>query len=181
MLNLVPGVIATLLFPRIAARREEGGETTCLVTRHVALIMFLLCVASVPLSFGLPLLYGFGFADVPIQLIILLPGVFLLGLESVLVQHFNAIGLPAAIPSFWVATLVVNIVLILMLVPKFGARGAALASSISYAMIFLLVLLHFRFKTGNQIATIFVPRVQELRGLLNMGKSAAPWDQSLDG
>jgi len=56
-------------------------------------------------SFLLPLVYGARFADATIQLLILLPGVCLIGIESVLVQHFTGTGLPAAIPVFWLLTL----------------------------------------------------------------------------
>ncbi|HUQ32847.1 MAG TPA: oligosaccharide flippase family protein, partial [Pyrinomonadaceae bacterium] len=37
LLFLLPSVVATLLFPRIATRQDERGELTCLVTRHMSL------------------------------------------------------------------------------------------------------------------------------------------------
>src|SRR5205085_10159853 len=163
MLMLLPGVIATLLFPRVAAKRDETGELTCVVTRHTAFIMLLVCLAAAPLGFVLPLLYGAKFKDVSIQLLILLPGVYLVGLESVMVQHFNAVGLPRAIPLFWVATLFVNVALVFGLVPPFGARGAALASTISYTLIFTLVAIYFRTSTRRRLYETFMLRGAELR------------------
>jgi O-antigen/teichoic acid export membrane protein len=166
MLLLLPSVIATLFFPRIASRQDERGELTCLVTRHTTFVMLLVCLAAVPLSFLLPLLYGVGFAETPALLFILLPGVYLVGLESVLVQHFNAAGLPRAIPLFWIATLIINVALTFLLVPRFGARGAATASTLSYAMIFGLVLFYFHNQTGQPLAFTLMPRRMELRELL---------------
>jgi len=157
LLMLLPGVIATLLFPRVTAEQDARGETTCRVTRYTAIIMFVCCIAAVPLSLLLPLIYGAAFADATGLLLILLPGVYLMGLESVLVQHFNAIGLPRAIPLYWVAILVLNLVLVFGLVPRFGARGAAVASTISYAAIFALVALHFQTSTGRRFSEVFVP------------------------
>jgi O-antigen/teichoic acid export membrane protein len=165
MLMLLPGIIATLLFPRVAAKRDESGELTCVVTRHTSFIMFLICLAAAPLSFLLPLLYGAAFSDVSIQLLILLPGVYLIGLESVMVQHFNAMGLPIAIPLFWVVTLAINIALVFGLVPHFGARGSALASTISYALIFALVTLYFRARTRRRLSETLIPSGTELREL----------------
>src|SRR5215213_3140559 len=162
LLMLLPGVIATLLFPRVTAEQDARGETTCLVTRYTTLIMFACCLAAVPLSFLLPVLYGAAFSDATTLLLILLPGVYLLGLESVLVQHFNALGLPRAIPMYWVATLVLNIILVFALVPRFGAHGAAIASTISYAAIFAFVALHFHTSTGRSFAEVFV--LGSLRG-----------------
>ena len=162
LLMLLPGVIATLLFPRVTTEQDARGETTCLVSRYTTLIMFLCCLAAVPLSLLLPLIYGPAFSDATKLLLILLPGVYLMGLESVLVQHFNALGLPRAIPLYWVATLALNLVLVFALVPRYGAQGAAIASSISYAAIFGLVALHFHTSTGRSFAEVFV--LGSLRG-----------------
>ena len=162
LLMLLPGVIATLLFPRVTAEQDARGETTCLVTRYTTFIMFLCCLAAVPFSLLLPVLYGAAFSDATKLLLILLPGVYLMGLESVLVQHFNAFGLPRAIPLYWVITLVLNLVLVFVLVPRFGAQGAAIASTISYAAIFALVALHFHTSTGRSFTEVFV--LGSLRG-----------------
>jgi len=158
LIMLLPGVIATLLFPRVTSEQDARGETTCQVTRYTTFIMFLCCVAAVPFSLLLPLVYGSAFSESIGLLWILLPGVYLMGLESVLVQHFNALGLPFAIPLYWIATLIVNLILVFALVPRFGAQGAAIASSISYGMIFVLVALHFHTSTGRSFAEVFVLR-----------------------
>ena len=162
LLMLLPGVIATLLFPRVTAEQDARGETTCLVTRYTTFIMFLCCLAAVPFSLLLPVLYGAAFTEATRLLLILLPGVYLMGLESVLVQHFNALGLPRAIPLYWVVTLALNLILVFALVPRLGAQGAAIASTISYAAIFALVALHFHTSTGRSFSEVFV--LGSLRG-----------------
>jgi O-antigen/teichoic acid export membrane protein len=146
----------------VTAEQDARGETTCRVSRYTTFIMFVCCVAAVPLSLLLPLIYGPAFSDATGLLLILLPGVYLMGLESVLVQHFNALGLPRAIPAYWVVTLALNLVLVFALVPRFGAQGAAIASSISYAIIFALVALHFHTSTGRSFSEVFV--LGSLRG-----------------
>ncbi|HET6854474.1 MAG TPA: polysaccharide biosynthesis C-terminal domain-containing protein [Pyrinomonadaceae bacterium] len=162
LLMLLPGVIATLLFPRVTAEQDARGETTCTVTRYTTFVMFLCCLAAVPFSLLLPVLYGGAFSNATALLLILLPGVYLMGLESVLVQHFNALGLPRAIPMYWVVTLVLNLILVFALVPRFGAHGAAIASTISYALIFMFVALHFHTSTGRSFTEVFV--LGSLRG-----------------
>jgi len=148
---LLPSVIATLLFPRVTAEQDAQGETTWQVTKHTALIMLVCCLVAVPLSFLLPLVYGAAFSEVTTLLLILLPGVYLIGLESVLVQHFSALGLPRTIPIYWIVTLVVNLVLVFALVPQLGAYGAAIASTVSYALIFALVAFYFLATTRRSV------------------------------
>ncbi|HSK65176.1 MAG TPA: polysaccharide biosynthesis C-terminal domain-containing protein [Pyrinomonadaceae bacterium] len=163
LLMLLPGVIATLLFPRVTSEQDASGETTWLVTKHTATIMLGCCLGAVPVSFLLPWVYGAAFANATWLLLILLPGVYLIGLESVLVQHFNALGLPRIIPVYWVVTLIVNLILVFALVPRYGAFGAAIASTISYALIFSLVAFYFQVSTRRSIMSAATAR-GSLRG-----------------
>ena len=162
----MPGVIAMLLFPRVASYQDPRGEFATQVTRHVSFVMLTMCAAAAAGSFLLPFIYGARFADATVQLLILLPGVCLIGIESVLVQHFTGTGLPIAIPVFWLITLAVSLGLNLVLVPVFGARGAATSSTISYSLIFVLVAGYFCMKTGRRPVEIFLLRNRELRNLL---------------
>jgi O-antigen/teichoic acid export membrane protein len=167
LLLMLPGVIASLLFPRVASSQDLRGEFAVQVTRHTAVLMLALCIAAAAGAFILPFIYGAQFGDATMQLWILLPGVFLMGLESVLVQHFTGTGLPPAIPAFWIVTLAFNLGLNLILVPVFGARGAAATSTLSYALIFFLVAIYFCLKTRRRPAEIFLLRNQELRTLFS--------------
>ena len=161
LLILLPSVIATLLFPRVSAVKDIDGELTMRATRHTAFVMFIVCILAVPLAFALPYVYGQSFRGSTLQLLILLPGVLLLGIESVMVQHFNAQGLPFTIPLFWIICVLVNVVLNLIFIPRFGAIGAAVISTVTYALIFVLVATYFRTKTGNRLSTVL---------FLNLGK-----------
>ena len=165
LLTMLPGVIAMLLFPRVASYQDPHGVFATRVTRHVSFVMLIMCASAAASSFLLPLIYGARFADATIQLLILLPGVCLIGIESVLVQHFTGTGLPVAIPVFWLVTLAVNLGLNLALVPVFGARGAAVTSTLSYTLIFVLVAVYFWLKTGHRPVEIFLLRGDELRDL----------------
>ena len=149
----------------VVGRKDPRGEFAIRVTRHVSFVMLMMCALVAAGSFLLPMIYGQRFVDATIQLLILLPGICLIGIESVLVQHFTGTGLPRAIPIFWLITLAVNIGLNLVLVPLFGARGAASVSTLSYALIFVLVAFYFWRKTGRRVAETFFLRRGELQAL----------------
>lgn len=168
MLMMLPGVIATLLFPRITAEQDLRGEITSRITRHTVFVMLLICLFAVPFSFLLPVLYGPAFSEATVLLLILLPGVYLVGIQSVFAQHFNAIGLPPVIPALWLITLLVHIVLLFILVPTLAARGAALASLLSYVIIFGLMLIYFRSNTGKSSTDTLVLTSRELRDLIHL-------------
>ncbi|HKE56591.1 MAG TPA: flippase [Pyrinomonadaceae bacterium] len=169
MLMLLPGVIATLIFPRITSAQDQHGETTSLVMRHTAFVMAICCLVAIPLSLLLPVLYGAAFNEAITQLLIMLPGIYLVSLQSVLVQHFNALGLPRIILLYWLITLVINVVLVFAVVPQYGARGAAVVSAVSYGLIFALVAIRFRLTTQRSWSNIFLLRRDELRQLFWLG------------
>jgi O-antigen/teichoic acid export membrane protein len=172
LLMMLPGVIAMLLFPRVASDQDPRGEFAVKVTRHASFVMLIMCGIAAIGSFVLPLVYGAPFTDSTVQLLILLPGVYLVGIEAVLVQHFTGTGLPATIPVFWVITLAFNLGFNLVLVPRFGARGAAFTSTLSYALIFVLVAVYFCAKTGRRPAETFLLRRSELRDLFVLSRRA---------
>jgi O-antigen/teichoic acid export membrane protein len=165
---LIPTVISTVLFPRATEAGDAGGEMTSRVTRHAVLIMLMTCGAAIPLAFALPLFFGEAFEPASLQVLVLLPGVFLYAVESVLVQYFSSIGLPRAIPAFWIVTLVINVALDLVFVPRYGAIAAAGVSSISYALIFFLVAGYFLSKTGIRFGRTFFISGRELRDLISL-------------
>jgi O-antigen/teichoic acid export membrane protein len=176
LLMVLPAVIVTILFPKVAASDDQQGILAMRVTRHTSLVMFIICAAMVPLAFALPAVYGNTFSDSTIQLLILLPGVYLLSVQSVLAQQFLAWGVPATLSVFWILTAVLSVTLNLILVPKFGARAAAVDSTISYSFIFLLVAIYSYRRTGNRLWDALVPSRAEFRELL----SPARWRGGLE-
>ena len=163
LLLLLPAVIGTLLFPRVTSEMDHSGQTTMRTSRVTALVMLIICLAAVPAAFLLPYLYGGEFTEATLLLLILIPGVYFLGLEAVIVQHFNATGLPKIIPLFWVMTVAFNVALNLLFIPAYGAIAAAVVSSISYTLIFCLVTVYFLMKTANRFTELFLIRPADLR------------------
>ena len=59
---------------------------------------------------------------------------------------------------FAIGTLALNAIAIVILVPRFGAVGAGLASSVSYSVLAALVVRRFCRDTGASVAEVLVPR-----------------------
>ena len=165
-LHMIPNVISTILFPRTSATQDESGEMTCRVTRHSFFLMIFVCLAALPAAFLLPVFYGPAFADAPILFVLLLPGVFLLGIETIQVQHFTGLGLPRLIPIYWVVVMLVCVSLDVIFVPVYGSIAAAIVSSVSYGLMFVLVAILFRKRTGKSFSEAFIIRRDEIAGLV---------------
>ncbi len=152
-LFILPMVIGLNVFPRIA-----GGasiQTSAAVFRLVALVYGVLVLASAVLAGPvIELLYGHAFAPSAGLYRWLAPGVFSLGLVTVLSNHFAGRGFPLQAMAVWLVGLAVNLSINLVFLPGNGTYIAALSSSIAYT---LLLVLHIR---------LFAPEVGGLRELV---------------
>ncbi len=143
MIYILPIIVGTILFPKLAALthiREKWFLTrkTCL-NIGVGMVSILV-IAGLLAEPMVLLLYGKPFLPSILPFLWLLPGIFFIGLETVAVQFLNSLGLPIAVVGAWALTCFLNIGLNLMVIPTYGIIGASIVSSLSYAVVFLIVL-----------------------------------------
>ena len=140
-LIILPSVAAILLFPRIASKGEnEGAELTAAVCRHAALIMGVACVGTaVAAWWAVKWLYGEPYQQAVPSLWLLLPGVWLFSIQNILHNDLSGRDYPLYLPATWLVTLLVNIALNLVLLPRWGIKAAAASSTIAYAISFVFI------------------------------------------
>jgi O-antigen/teichoic acid export membrane protein len=170
-LVLIPAVVGLNLFTRVA----HGGttETTAEVFRAVGLLFGLLCLASVPLAgVGIRLLYGEPFADATSLYLWLLPGIYCLGMLTILSHHFAGRGFPLAAMLVWFAGLGLNLAINLLFLRAHGTAVAAIASSVAYAVLYGLHVSMFARETGGLAA--LRPRIGEAARMVRTALSRTP-------
>ncbi len=133
----LPQAITTALFSHSATAPDEdvfSGKVMRLfrVTLLVALVLVIVLGLAAPIL--IPLVYGEEFRPSVRVIHLLLPGVFcLLGLK-ILNMDLAGRGKPNASLYAMIPALVLNGGLSLWLVPRYGSRGAAMASSAGYVL-----------------------------------------------
>jgi len=141
---ILTGAVATPLLPHLTNAPDRRPDTAAVVTRHVMLWTAGGCLA-VLLAAGVvvPLVYSSAFAPVVTPLRYLLPGVLALTAGKLLVAELLA--REKVRPLVWMAAvgLVVNVLGNLALIPSMGISGAAIASSVSYSLVSLLVTVYY--------------------------------------
>lgn len=138
---MAPSSVGTVLFPAIAtAGAERARELTPLACRHTLWVTLALSAALALAAWPLILLlYGAEFLPAVPMLWLLLPGVVSLAVGRLLSADLNGRGLPGVSARVNVVMALVNIALNAWWIPRFGAAGAAAATSVSYtAAVFLL-------------------------------------------
>jgi O-antigen/teichoic acid export membrane protein len=145
----LPGAVATALLPHLTTSPQRDPALTALIARHT--VVWTGAAACIIFAFADPLirvLYSPAFAEVVAPLRWLLPGVVTLGVGKVVMAELLArkkareTAYASGIAAF------VNIAGNATLVPYMGIAGAALASSISYSLLSLIMVRYYLKATG---------------------------------
>jgi len=159
----VPDSITTIFLPRVAGSTPEQsnslvgrvGRLTMLLTVGVALCL-------VPTAFvGIHLILP-KFVDCLPAFVVLLPGVVSLSVAKVMTSYVNGRGHPGLVAIGTVASLILNIALNLVLIPRFGIVGASLSSLISYTFQAAVAVVFASRLSGQSALSLFVPGRDEI-------------------
>jgi O-antigen/teichoic acid export membrane protein len=88
----------------------------------------------------IPILFGAEFSGAYPALVALVPGIVFMSMQRVCGPPVIRAGRPWRITAIYAASLGINVLMNLLLVPRFGPVGASLASSVSYGLAALLFL-----------------------------------------
>jgi O-antigen/teichoic acid export membrane protein len=167
---LLPRALSSVLFPRVSALTAGAEETRAyrdLVeaksVRHAGLLSFGSALALVAVLVVLvPPIFGSAFRPAVGLGLILLPGVALLGVANVLMATVVGRGRPEYSLAITIVTTPVTIALYLLLIPRFDATGAAVASTVSYTLSSVLAVVAYRRVTGRRVRDRLLPTRDDL-------------------
>lgn len=140
-LTLLPASFATILFPMIM-RGGDRSWTSCKreVSRMLLLATALAVVAGLAMPFAVRIIFGAEFLGVTPIAIAFLPGFVALSVVTVASQYLAALGYPRAVTVNWLVATGVLALASMLLVPLDQGRGAAVASSLAYIVLAILML-----------------------------------------
>jgi O-antigen/teichoic acid export membrane protein len=160
----VPSILNNLLFAASAADTQgRRVEQIARVTR--SLVALLVPLGVVLMVVARPLvhtLYGPAYGQAVILFTLLVPGVVALALHLVVDSYFAGLGFPAI--SLWAPALalVVKGGLNLIVVPQFGAPGAACVSSVVYMALLTAKVVALARRTKLPVGRILSPSWRDL-------------------
>jgi len=138
----LPNAVAFVIFPKAAASRPE--EMNVFTPRVFLITLVLTALGALCLTLvGRPIIefvFSSAFVDAYVPMLVLLPGVVLLGGAKVLTNEIAGRGYPHYNSVNSGVALVLTVVLDLVLIPRYGVRGAALASTLAYTAMFFAAI-----------------------------------------
>src|SRR5437899_253399 len=161
-----------VLAPRVAAEKaEEADRLTEAVCRGVAFIAVLAAgLLAVSAPFVVVLFFGEAFADSAWAVWLLLPGIVTFSVARVLSMYLlgrNQLRIDL-LASF--VGLVVTLALDFLLIPHYGFRGAAIASSIAYTCAMVVDLAWVTRTSTISLGALLIVRAQDIRILIKRAR-----------
>jgi O-antigen/teichoic acid export membrane protein len=175
MIAILAGSIADALMPEVAASEVDRAER--LLGRSLRLTLYTHLLALVPLWIGAPFvlkyIYGESFLAATSSLRILLLASVVLSVGGVMISGLRGFGNPGLATIARLASAAVTVVSLLLLLPRLGIVGAAVASLLGYSMTMLISLFWLVRRKQVGVVSYLRPRfddipVSQLRALLKL-------------
>ncbi|MDQ0218441.1 hypothetical protein ELQ35_03585 [Peribacillus cavernae] len=161
-----------VLLPRIASSNleEDRNKLTALVCR--LMMLFILCV-GIAIYFFSDLIFSvfreeYSASSLILQL--LLPGLTVLAVEKILSNDLAGRGRPDLNMYVSFVNVGLNVVLNLLLIPEFGVQGAAVASSLTYIVSFIIKVIIYKNVTKQPIKEFLLIKGSDIKMILDLAK-----------
>lgn len=168
---ILPAVIASILLPKLCSDTDTRLENS---QKAVRVTTFIMLAILLPFAFFakevIHIMYGQEFLPAHIPLLVLIPGILFFAMENVMVMYLAAHNFPKAIAFSWVAVTTLNIIINLIIIPKIGITGAALSSTISYFLIFFIVLIIYLRRSKSNLTDLFIIKKDDILSIINAFK-----------
>jgi O-antigen/teichoic acid export membrane protein len=161
----IPNAVAGVLFPRTASSTPEAANCfTPIVFRHTFLLttfsaVFLFIISRTTIL----LFFGEQFISSLLPLWILLPGIIMLSLSKILMGDLNGRGLAQYGSYSSGISLIITLTLDILLIPRIGIVGAALASTVAYATKMVIVIYLFLRESRLSLNSLFCINLNEFQ------------------
>jgi|SRR6218665_233544 len=165
LLWFLPLLMAGILFPRIAGNADAEEEAKWLSLVRISNAAFLvIAIIAMPASFWIiPFFAGEKFEESVIPFICLLPGLLFFCFNIIFAAWFAGRGMLKINLYGSVLCLVLVLTLDLLLIPGFGIKGAAIASSIAYTAAGIHHLCWFAFYKKQSVWSLVIANQNDWR------------------
>jgi len=154
---LLPNAVGTVLLSHTSRSETSVSDRRLGVVFPVTMGMVIL--GAIALALAAPIAVhaylGEGYAKVPLVTWLLLPGAVALSGSKILANELTARGFPGMNTVVAALGATATIASDILLIPRYGIAGAAIASSIGYTLTFVLVLFVFRRRSRAQLLSLW--------------------------
>jgi O-antigen/teichoic acid export membrane protein len=145
---MIPALASFTLFPLVVSQIQQEKEIASKIVRLATIYLFTglgICMGIVLVGYWLfPWLYGNSFSGMYAPFVLLAPGVLALAAAYPFTTFFTGKNLLNVTIRALVFSIFLLLLLDLLLIPKFGIYGAAIAGSATYCFYFIYLATRFK-------------------------------------
>jgi O-antigen/teichoic acid export membrane protein len=161
---MAPNALGTALFAHLPALSEQ--ERLPVVLRSARLTFTLagaVGAAAILASYpAVHILMGSRYAAAVVPLVLLVPGLVAMSVNYVFANYLGAKGSPAISAACFGVGLIANVLIDFAVVPSYGIVGAAVGSSIAYALITVAFIVNIRREKSFPIRELLIATPEDL-------------------
>lgn len=168
LLSPVMNAFAQTAFPHLTALNHghaQSARLQLILRRSVLVGLLLIVVLIIGAPIVIPVIYGKAFGASVVAAMVLVVASFISNLNDVLEESFRGLGKPKWPMVAQIIGLVSTILLLFLLLPRYGLLGAALASIASYAIVLFVFVALLKHEIGLSFAATFVPNSGDVQVL----------------
>lgn len=168
---LLTNAVGLVLFSEVASAKSDNEKEhiTAKASRIVGALTLFGGAALYSLApFVLLKLFSAEYAESVAVLRIMMPGIVLWGQGKIILNSFAARGKPGLVTFASGAGLITNIMLMLLLIPIMDINGAALASTVSYSLMWVMCVLLYKKHTSTPIGELLILKKSDIVGAMNI-------------
>lgn len=170
LLWYIPNTIGTVLFPTLTSIEKEG-DANALSAAICRNALFVTTLGAIVIGLIGPHLVRFFYGDSYTQsvnaMLLILPGVVAMSVYKVLTRSFASRNRQQVSLAVAIASLLLNVCLNLIWIPRLGIEGASLSSSVSYSLAGTLLVIAFKVESGLPFRKLLVVSRQDLANSLD--------------
>ena len=160
---LLPNAVALILLPRTSSLPMGESATLVQLVNRTTIAVTAVAVVALAVVGRLVIVgfYGVAYAPAIEPFLVLLPGMVLLGVPKILSTYITGRGKPQFNSLFSMVALLFNLAANLALIPRYGLVGAALASTLAYAMMATFYVAAFAAMSRSGVWRTVLPQPQD--------------------
>ena len=174
MLQVASNLVGGYLFVKLSDTEDDFTKWQ-LMKKIMMLFGTFLTVANLAFvllgKFLLRILYGIDFVPAYGVYLWLIPASYGLSFGSFFNNYLNSKGFPPITILIPAISLGLNIGLNLLMIPRWGLIGAAIASGIAYLLWFLLIIIYEQRRTKGAMLPVLIPSKQDWKDFWEEGKA----------
>jgi O-antigen/teichoic acid export membrane protein len=170
LIFFIPNAVGHVMYPRIAGLNERDAHIfTAKACRNTLSITAIPAVVVVVFGrYGIGLLYGQDFLPACSAMYLLMPGTLAMCIYKILSNNFTSRNRQQITVFTGLSGLGINITLNLLLIPKLGIAGAAIATTASYSLTSFLLLFLFLRESRIPLNDVLFVKDSDIREIRHM-------------